>query len=162
MLDINTIPKVITYNNPISMGLDEIRDFLEDYKKRYSVDLDPDFQRGHVWSQKNQIKFIEHILKGGRVPPILFNRFGREVVLVDGKQRLTAILEFLDNKLPVFGGNYLHDIIDYKRVLASIYFDVAFNGLDNRNDIIKWYLEINEGQVAHTLQELEQAKSFLT
>lgn len=32
MLDINTIPKVITYNNPISMGLDEIRDFLEDYK----------------------------------------------------------------------------------------------------------------------------------
>lgn len=60
----------------------------------------------------------------------------------------------------MFGGNYLHNIINHQRVLASVYFDVAFNGLDNRNDIIKWYLEINEGQVARTCPRIRAGKKF--
>ena len=35
-----------------------------------------------------------------------------EFVLVDGKQRLNAALEFLDNRVPVFGGNFFEDFTD--------------------------------------------------
>ena len=29
------------------------------------IDLDPDFQRGHVWSLEKQVAFVEFIIRGG-------------------------------------------------------------------------------------------------
>lgn len=62
--------------------------------------LDPDFQRGFVWKEDKQSRLIESILM--RVPlPVFYvaeDQEGRFVV-VDGRQRLTTIARFLNNKL---------------------------------------------------------------
>jgi hypothetical protein len=62
--------------------------------------LDPDFQRGFVWGKDKQSRLIESILL--RIPlPVFYvaeDAQGR-LIVVDGRQRLTTLLNFLDNKL---------------------------------------------------------------
>ena len=77
---------------------------LEGYKKDFNVDMNPDFQRGHVWTREKQIAYVEHLFKGGKTGcDILFNHSGwnksfkGDMVLVDGKQRLEAIRAWWEN-----------------------------------------------------------------
>lgn len=67
---------------------------------RQEVILNPEFQRNNVWKPKQQCELVESVLMGIPIPMMyLFeNKFGQKQV-VDGKQRITALLEFLDNKL---------------------------------------------------------------
>lgn len=67
------------------------------------IDLDPDFQRRNVWSAKAKSRFIESLLLGIPIPQILLSaRPGKKssFLVLDGKQRLISIKEFLDGKLP--------------------------------------------------------------
>lgn len=67
------------------------------------IDLDPDFQRRNVWSAKAKSRFIESLLLGVPIPQILLSaRPGKKssFLVLDGKQRLISIKEFLDGKLP--------------------------------------------------------------
>lgn len=62
--------------------------------------LDPDFQRGFVWSTEKQSRLIESILM--RIPlPVFYvaeDPKGR-LIVVDGRQRLTTLQLFLNGKL---------------------------------------------------------------
>lgn len=62
--------------------------------------LDPDFQRGFVWDKDKQSRLIESILL--RIPlPVFYVAEDDEgrLIVVDGRQRLTTLLHFLDNEL---------------------------------------------------------------
>jgi hypothetical protein len=149
-------------------------DMLEHFKSSYGLDLDPEFQRGHVWDLKKKIKFIEYVLRGGTVPPLRFNSpvFGghphaknsdldESVVLVDGKQRLSAILEFMDNQFPVFGDVYLKDFDNPMLLCSQCRITYTVNKLQTRKELYQWYLEMNEGQVAHTDEELDKVRVMM-
>ena len=63
------------------------------------VDLEPHFQRRSVWTARAKSKFIESLILGIPIPQILLaeKRDERNKFLVlDGKQRLSAIKEFFD------------------------------------------------------------------
>ena len=67
------------------------------------IDLDPDFQRRNVWSAKAKSRFIESLLLGIPIPQILLSaRPGNKssFLVLDGKQRLLTIKEFIDGRLP--------------------------------------------------------------
>ena len=65
---------------------------------RNRLDLSPSYQRGDVWPTSDAQMLIESILRGIPLPSvILLKREGDEAPyeVVDGKQRLTAILRFI-------------------------------------------------------------------
>lgn len=68
------------------------------------INLQPDFQRGEVWSLNKKKKLIDSILRGWNIPPIhvVENSLGIDEVL-DGQQRLISIRDFCDNVFPVDG-----------------------------------------------------------
>lgn len=80
--------------------------------------LDPDFQRGFVWNKSKQSRLIESILL--RIPlPVFYVAEDDEarLIVVDGRQRLTTLLHFLDNKLalelddrPELNGKHFDDL----------------------------------------------------
>ena len=71
------------------------------YKRRDRIEM-PDWQRGKVWPLKKKQKFLDTIFKGWHVPVLYFRKIGDETFeCVDGQQRLTAIWEFYDNKIPL-------------------------------------------------------------
>lgn len=67
------------------------------------VDLDPAFQRRNVWSAIAKSKFIESLLLGIPIPQILLSvKKGKKgsYIVLDGKQRLLTISEFIKGKTP--------------------------------------------------------------
>lgn len=73
--------------------------------------LSPDFQRNYVWKSKQKKELIESILLGIPLPAFYFSEDDNgNLLVVDGKQRLTSIFEFMDDKFSLpkeFG--YLND-----------------------------------------------------
>ncbi|MHA3902815.1 GmrSD restriction endonuclease domain-containing protein [Castellaniella sp. WN] len=63
------------------------------------LQLDPAYQRRNVWQVKAKSQFIESLLLGIPIPQILLaSRAGQKnsFLVLDGKQRLNAIKEFID------------------------------------------------------------------
>ena len=62
--------------------------------------LEPSFQREYVWKTSKKQELIDSILIGIPIPTFYFSLDNNgNLLVVDGKQRLNSILEFLDGKL---------------------------------------------------------------
>lgn len=148
-----------------------IEDQLKSMANMGGVELDPDFQREHVWSEVQQIRYVEFCLRGGTSGRnILWNgtTFGREtgdssswdpIVLVDGKQRLQAVRRFMRNEIPAFGT--LRN--DYEDKLRMVRPDFIFhiNDLKTRAEVLQWYLEQNASGTPHTDDEIARVRALL-
>ena len=88
----------------IDISLEYFEESIQYYANERGLQMEPDFQRTHVWNNVQRSKFIEHVLRGGgKEKPIITNQNDEEFVLVDGLQRITAIRIFLANKFRAFG-----------------------------------------------------------
>jgi hypothetical protein len=130
------------------------------------LNLNPDFQRGHVWDEKHQIAYVEYKLKGGNGSNmLLFNcpgwmdDFRGPYLLVDGKQRIEAVRKFLRDELVVFNKYKISDFEDYLGMYPDFLWCV--NNLETRKQVLQWYLEINTGGVVHTEEELNKVRKLL-
>lgn len=73
-------------------------------KRRYDakqkrIILDSDFQRENIWNKQRKAELVESVLMGLPLPIFYFNqdKYGR-LIVVDGRQRLTALFEYMDDK----------------------------------------------------------------
>lgn len=134
------------------------------------LDINPDFQRLHVWTEAQQIAYMEFVLRGGRTGRVIYlnhthwsGQRDRQVpewfVLVDGKQRLEAIRRFFADEIRVFGSLYSEYSDDPDMLRQG--FEIHVNDLPTRADVLKWYIEMNEGGTPHTLEEIAKAKRLL-
>ena len=153
-------------NYRINVGWKHLQEQLDNWNERDGeLDLDPEFQRGHVWTEEQQIAFVEFVLRGGVGSlEIKFNHPGWQgdfkgtMQLVDGKQRLTAVLKFLNNEIKAFG-TYYKDFTGWVPHHAQLIFMV--NDLKTEAEVLKWYLEINAGGTPHTKEELDKVRKML-
>lgn len=151
----------------VNIGWDYLEETIERYTE-YGLDMDPDFQRGHVWNESQQIAYVEFVLRrGASSRTILFNcpgwhegRTDGEFVLVDGKQRIEAVRKFLRNELKAFGNLY-NEYSDklYRAGRPDFVFQV--NDLPTRAEVLQWYLQLNAGGVVHTDGELARVRDIL-
>lgn len=71
--------------------------------KEGSLILQPEFQRKYVWTKEHKEEFIDTILKGLPFPEVYIAQQGIDIekvlsseVIVDGQQRLTTIMHYID------------------------------------------------------------------
>lgn len=168
--------------SPVSVSWEIVREMVlgvpEGKKTRWSekqVNLDPPYQREHVWTELQQRRFLGHCLEGGRTLPVYIYRSedfrGEDYLLrqevVDGKQRMTAIALFIAGEIP-----------------AEVYAEGAwrelwykdFNEIDRRSrrmnleifygdwpyaERLTFYLRLNSGGSVHTQEELDRVRKLL-
>lgn len=146
---------------------------LEDTLKRWEQDdyicklnKNPNFQRGHVWTKAQQIAYVEFKISGGTGSNIIhFNcpgwmhNFKGPFVLVDGLQRLTAVLRFIKGEIPAFG----HYVSEFEQGLRFANADFIFcvNNLSKESEVLRWYIEMNSGGTPHTEEEIEKVRNLL-
>ncbi len=72
--------------------------------------LNPPYQRGDVWGTKRRQNLIKSILLGIPIPSLIINsrmdggwKDDYRIAVIDGKQRITTILMFMDSQLSVPG-----------------------------------------------------------
>ena len=159
------IPQITQANYRINVSWQYLEHQLKDFEE-IGLELEPDFQRAHVWSESQQIAYIEWILRGGKSGrEILFNcpgwmrSYNGPIVLVDGLQRITAVRRFMNNEIPAFG----HKLNEYedKIRLAGPDFIFYVNDLSSKLDVLQWYLDINEGGTVHTKEQLDYVRQLM-
>lgn len=93
---------------------------LHIYSQKDAIQIDPPYQReGDVWTAEKQQLLIDSILNGFDIPKLYFHEFAPmkivgkrkyKYAIVDGRQRLQAIWDFIENGFPLSEDfTYLHD-----------------------------------------------------
>ena len=167
--EVDPIPGTTPY--AVDVHLNFLEKNLELLGEGSGLNLDPDFQRGHVWNTEQQKRFVEYRLRGGLYGrDIWFNsvNWGRkgeeEVQIIDGLQRLTAMRLFLKNEMKAFGQTYAEfHAEDQRQIGFSINTGLRFhvNNLPTRAAILKWYLDLNAGGTPHTAEEILRVRGLL-
>lgn len=150
----------------VNMPLDYFVKWIKENQEECGLELNPDFQRGHVWTEKQQIAYIEFLLRRGKSGRVIYfncptwSHGSRDgwFVCVDGLQRTTAIMRFINNEISAFGCFY-KDFED--RLPTEIDVLVNINELQTREEVLKWYIEMNEGGTPHTEEEINRVKAML-
>lgn len=148
-------------NYMVHIPLDSVEEWCNKRTCGPVPDLDPDFQRGYVWTQNQKEKYIEYILRGGiHANIILFNHpgwmgdFQGDFVLVDGKQRLDSVIGFMNNKVKAFG-YYFNEFEDQMPTMQYC-LQIGVNNLQTRLEVLEWYLELNTGGTVHTEKDINK------
>lgn len=151
---------------------------LERYAKDYgTVDLCPDFQRGHVWTPEQQLHYIENALRGlvaqnGFV--IQFNCPNWETdnvksdlphgfQCIDGLQRLTAVQKYIAGEIKPFGLSV--DDLHYSSFgIKGVQWRFRFEIFDftRKADVLQHYLDLNAGGTPHSKEEIERVRAMLS
>ncbi|ASU39231.1 hypothetical protein hmeg3_13670 [Herbaspirillum sp. meg3] len=87
------------------------------------LDLQPNFQRGEVWTTSKKQKLIDSVLRDWHVPPIhvIKGANGGADVVLDGQQRLAAIRDFVGGAIRVNGK--IEPFDEKLAALDGMYFD---------------------------------------
>lgn len=146
------------------------------------VDLDYDvylpskqknLQRKFVWTLLQKQELIISLYKGIKLPPITLIerqsdniRDKRSYQVVDGKQRLSALVSFANNAFPIEWDGceyYFRDLSDHLQKEILFYYPVADVGYDYNDELIsdaekiRWFELIN---FFGTPQDAEHLKSL--
>jgi hypothetical protein len=150
----------------VNVGLDSFKSNINRYIEEYNLILDPDFQRGHIWNEQQQISFVEFILANGSSGrELLFNHpgwmknFRGDFVCVDGLQRITAILRYVDNEIKAYD-SYYKDMTDHLPNCNDMI--VTINTLKTRKEVLTWYIQLNSCGTPHSEEEIERVKYLIT
>jgi hypothetical protein len=144
---------------------------LEHYSGREDIPFNmlPDYQRGHVWKEEQQIAFVEYGLMGGENSMVITTNcpnwmsVGEEAgpyELVDGLQRLTAVLRFTRGEIRAFG-HYIGEYEDKLKWAGGPSFSWRVCTLPTRKEVLQLYLLINSGGVVHSPSEIKRVKRLL-
>lgn len=146
-----------------------ISDFLEWHNQKQLV-LNPIFQRGKVWTPAARVYLIDTILRGLPMPKIYLRttvdvttkKSIREVV--DGQQRLRAIIDFANDKLLLskraeeFEGNR-YSTLDHEHQQRFLGYPIAVGQLLNASDddVLEVFSRLNSYNVVLNSAEKRHA-----
>ncbi|RAZ67275.1 HNH endonuclease family protein [Planococcus maitriensis] len=99
-------------------------------RRTKSTVYDPYYQRNYVWDTDKASYFIESILLGTEIPPLVFFNTGKKIEVIDGRQRFETIKRFKDNKfhltkkgLRIFGDLQKQSFEDFDINLQDVFWD---------------------------------------
>lgn len=163
------IPRLIESHYAVDYPLPYFVRWIAEEEKEEGLQLNPDFQRGHVWTEPQQIAYVEFLLRGGKsgrdfyfnYPEIRHQKQKSEYndyVCVDGLQRTTAIQRFIGNEIPAFGTFY-KDFEDKLSISDTV--RVHINNLPTKREVLQWYIEMNAGGTPHSDAEIERIRRMM-
>jgi hypothetical protein len=162
-------------------GTDWTTETIVSQLSRDNIQLKPRFQRRDAWKRDRKSRLIESLIVGLPIPQIVLAESKQDrgkFVVLDGKQRLLAILQFWglsqgeNNAYPLSGLTLRNDLKGrtFKELSSNRIYEADYNALCNqaiRTVVIRnWkdtnflhtvFLRLNTGNVSLSPQELRQA-----
>lgn len=139
-----------------------------------TFDLEPDFQRGHVWSDAQRAAYVESLIRKTAPTRLLFNCPGwsrstdgsgdiedNTFQCIDGLQRLTAVRKFLADEFTVFGGYSAAALTGSPFDLGRYRMQMAVYEFSTRAELLQFYLDLNVGGTVHAQSEIERVRGLL-
>jgi hypothetical protein len=146
--------------------------WFNDLYTRTILNLDPPYQRRSVWNEQYRQYFVETILLDYPAPALFIHEEispngAAFYSVVDGKQRLTTVLDFVRDKFPVASNTQLPEFAGYffsslpdetKRQFWSYQFSVEYLPTVENATLNNVFDRINRNVMKLKPQELRHAK----
>jgi len=120
----------------------------------------PEFQRdNNKWTQQQKTLFIQNLLRGASTTISLFRTDGWvDAKIIDGLQRITAMLDFLDGKVKVFDNLSVDDLGEKLRFFRTR-INLSIVTFNEWEEVGRFYVEMNEG-ITHSAEDIEKCKKW--
>ncbi|BCU63651.1 hypothetical protein F941_02922 [Acinetobacter bouvetii DSM 14964 = CIP 107468] len=148
-----------------------INDILK-WKENGELLISPKYQRNKVWNLNAKSYLIDSIIRGYPIPQIFIRQqidiSTRQTIreVIDGQQRITAIIEFVDNLFSIqksqskeYGGKKYFDLSDeIKEDILN--YNISFEIIKLKDDarIYEMFARLNTNNMALNKQELRNAQ----
>lgn len=123
----------------------------------------PTFQRGLVWTHKQDLAFVMNIWLGYDIGSYMINARQGESnrgimaplsdILIDGQQRINAIMRYVNNEFPVFGYYWWQLNRRDQRRFEETTFNRKVVDSNSEEVLRKTYNQLNFAGVAHAESE---------
>lgn len=135
----------------------------------FGVNMNPDYQRGYVWDLEDKQLLIDSIFNNIEIGKFAFihlddenwTKTGKGYEILDGKQRLCAIVEFYENRFP-YNGVYYNELskkdrnVFLNRMVAQGEVREA-----DRKAILKYFIMLNRTGKVMDKKHLEKVEKML-
>jgi len=130
------------------------------------LDLNPDYQRGNVWSDEQKVSLIESIFKNIDIGKftIIKRKYRKDFdflyEVLDGKQRIIAVTEFFEGRFTYKGKRYQdlhpHDQYHFKS------YAISYAEIEPLKDEQKYryFLKLNTTGVPHDEEHLDKVREM--
>jgi hypothetical protein len=99
------------------------------------INYTPYYQRNYVWDDHKATYFIESILLGTEIPPLIFFNNGTGIEVIDGRQRFETIYRFMENNFSLTRNG----LASLKQLARSTYDSLRINS--DTTSIIDLFLD---------------------
>lgn len=135
---------------------EQLPNFVEALKRPNWMDLRPFYQRRPRWDKVRQSKLIESFIMNMPVPPLfVYESDLAKYEVMDGQQRITALLDFYTNKLELQGLEQWPELND--RIYDTLPSEIR-KGLDRRS--ISYIVLLKESTATSEDEELLRQEVF--
>lgn len=97
-VDCSDIAGIIEESLKVENGLKTISSIFLNERYLEKIDYAPYFQRNYVWDKAKASYFIESILLGTEIPPLVLFADGGKLEVIDGRQRFETILNYINDE----------------------------------------------------------------
>lgn len=120
----------------------------------------PPFQRPSVWTVEQQVRFIESAWMGLPLGVFIYNRTGDinspyDNWLLDGQQRVTAVLDYMADKFPVYGHLFSELTVVDRRFWNSVNFASMETNLEDEDKLRDVYDRLAYGGTPHEAKDVQ-------
>ena len=133
----------------------------------YGLIDSPDYQRDYVWTLEDKEKYIDSIMNEREIGKFIFIHHGYEVTpfleVLDGKQRLNAIMDFVYSKY-TYNNMYYHQFSkrDRDQFDRSVSVVEIPKNQTTKESLLQMFLEVNTAGVPQSEEHLTYVKNLLS
>ena len=114
----------------------------------FGVEMNPEYQRDYVWDETDKLKLIDSIFHNIDIGKFCFIHNGHSseemYEILDGKQRMRAILDFYENRF-AYKGMYFNDLCPKDQSwFENFSISVAEVEKTDQKTVLKYFLMLND------------------
>lgn len=137
-----------------------IETLLGNIRMRNKIVYDPYYQRNYVWDNDKATYFIESILLGTEIPPLVFFKTDQgKIEVIDGRQRYETLSKFLSGNLALSKKGLTSLKSLHKKKYADLEPKVQDIYLDTKIRIIEFSI-VNEPKLTDRQEDLIKKEIF--
>ena len=158
-LDYSDITDIFKEKLKVENIVKTVSTIFQNHRFSSKIDYKPYFQRNYVWDDEKASYFIESILLGTEIPPLVLFQTKDKNEVIDGRQRYETIERFLNDKL-VLNEKGLHSLksLAGKRY-TQISEDVQDSFCNTRIRILQFRI-VNEPELEETKEDKIKKEIF--
>jgi hypothetical protein len=131
----------------------------------FGTDMDPDYQREYCWELEDKVALIDSIFRNIDIGKFVFvhNDYSDEYLyeILDGKQRLRAILDFYENRF-AYKGKYFNDLSKIDQHWFTDYcVSVAEVLRSDKKEILNYFVMLNTTGKPIDTKHIDKVKNMI-